>query len=91
MGPVSQARSPRSDKYHNIETRTLPLCPLLVQSNQYFCSRLSKKTHSLLSSIRRIVQTRGHSCANPTVRPPFGSRLTLIALYADAHPPGYQR
>jgi len=27
--------------------------------------RLSKKLHSLLSSIRRIIQSRGHSCANP--------------------------
>jgi hypothetical protein len=28
-------------------------------------SPLSKKLHSLLSSIKRIIQTRGHSCADP--------------------------
>jgi hypothetical protein len=27
--------------------------------------RLFKKVNSLLSSIRRIIQTRGHSCADP--------------------------
>jgi hypothetical protein len=27
--------------------------------------RLFKKLRSLLSSIRRIIQTRGHSCADP--------------------------
>jgi hypothetical protein len=31
----------------------------------YATLRLSKKLHSLLSSIRRIIQTRGHSCADP--------------------------
>ena len=39
--------------------------------------KLSKKLHSPLSSIRRIIQTRGRSCADPTAKPPFGSRLTL--------------
>jgi hypothetical protein len=39
--------------------------------------RLSKKLHSLLSSIRRIIQTRGHSCGAPTAKRPFGLRLTL--------------
>ena len=38
---------------------------------------LSKKLHSLPSSIRRIIQTRGHSCADPAAKPPFGSGLTL--------------
>jgi hypothetical protein len=36
--------------------------------------RLSKKLHSLLSSIRRIIQTRGHSCAHPRPSRRLGCR-----------------
>ena len=39
--------------------------------------RLSKKLHSLPSSIRRIIQTRGHSCTDPAAEAPFGPGLTL--------------
>ena len=35
------------------------------------------KNDTPLSSIRRIIQRRGHSCADPTAKPSFGSRLTL--------------
>jgi hypothetical protein len=31
----------------------------------YFCLRLFKKFHSLRSSTRRIIPTRGNSCADP--------------------------
>src|SRR2546430_6627552 len=49
---------------------------------------LSKKLHSLPSSIRRIIQTRGYSCTDPRPRP-FGSGLPLSdRFHADAHPPG---
>jgi hypothetical protein len=43
-----------------------------------YSHRLSKKLHSLPSSIRRIIQPRGHSCAGPLSQArPFGSRLIL--------------
>jgi hypothetical protein len=35
------------------------------------------KKHSPLSSIRRTIQCRGHSCADPAVKPLFGSKPTL--------------
>jgi hypothetical protein len=36
-----------------------------VLCNQYFCLRLPKKSHSLLSPIRHTIQSRGHSCTDP--------------------------
>jgi hypothetical protein len=66
---------------------------LIMGRSQLFMGhshRLSKKLHSLPSSIRQIIQPRGHPRRGPTAKPPFGSRLTLSAplLHADAHPPG---
>ena len=39
--------------------------PCDVQSPRPPTTALSKKLHSLPSSIRRIIQTRGHSCVDP--------------------------
>ena len=51
--------------------------------------RLSKKLHSLLSSIRRTIQTRGHSCTDPRPRRRLGAAdFVGSLLHADAHPPG---
>ena len=62
---------------------------LVEQQSSDNSHRLSKKLHSLPSSIRRIIQTRGYSCNGPTAKPPFGSGFPLSdRFHADAHPPG---
>jgi hypothetical protein len=49
----------------------------------------SKKLHSLLSSIRRIIQTRGHFCADPRLSCRLGHANSVGSLlHADAHPGG---
>src|SRR5262249_34616198 len=52
--------------------------------------RLSKKRISPLSSIRRIIETRGHACADPRPSRRLGRDYTSVGLLldADAHPPG---
>ena len=50
-----------------------------VLCNQYFCLRLPKKSHSLLLPIRRIIHTRGHSCADPRPSCRLG-RLNSVGL-----------
>jgi hypothetical protein len=37
--------------------------------------------------IRRIIQPKGHSCADPRPSPPFGSRLTLSDRFYNADAP----
>jgi len=50
---------------------------------------LSKKRHSPLLWIRRIVQHRGHSCADPRPSCRLGRANSVgPLLHADAHPPG---
>jgi hypothetical protein len=53
-----------SDKFESLDANE----KAAVESTQYRCRalvgrRLSKKLHSLRASIRRIIQTKGHSCA----------------------------
>ena len=60
---------------------------LRLRHHWYFVTGTS--AYGCSKKIRHIIQTRGHSCADP--RPSrFGSGLTLSdrILHADAHPPG---
>jgi len=49
-----------------------------------------KNFNSLLSSIRRIIQTRGHARANPRGQAAVWVDANFVGplLHADAHPPG---
>src|SRR5262249_10862653 len=73
--------------------------PCDVQLPRPPTTALSKKLHSLLSSIRRTIQTRGHSCADPRpsrrlgrayhfCRIAFRLRPTFARITSDAHPFG---
>src|SRR5262245_30897039 len=88
--------SQRGSRFPRRIIRACKLCILAYSlprtRSQLFIShlnRLSKKLPSLLSSIRRIVQTRGHSCALPHGQAAVGSRLNSVGplLHAGAHPP----
>src|SRR5215813_2447304 len=46
--------------------------------------RLSKKRISPLSSIRRIIETRGHACADPRPSCRLGRDYTSVGLLLDA-------
>jgi hypothetical protein len=50
-------------------------CPFVTRSVEYV-HRCPKNSTSLRSSFRRIIQTRGHSCAEPTVK---------VAVWVDAN------
>jgi hypothetical protein len=52
--------------------------------------RLSKKLHSLPPSIRRIIQPRGHSCADPQQSRCAANSVGSL-LHADAPPKSPRR